>query len=665
MVKKKKISKTKSQGSFIGNAIKFVFVTGLWIGIFGALLLAWYAQELPSITKEAEFQRKTSITIKAADGSVLTRYGEVMGNSVTTEDIPPHLIYAVLAIEDRRFYYHFGIDPLGLLRAVFVNIGNGGVVQGGSTISQQLAKNLFLSQERTFKRKIQEAMLALWLEWELSKDDILAAYLNRVYLGGGVYGVDAAARYYFNKDVKDISVRESAILAGMLKAPSRYSPLNNPGLANQRANLVLKTMVESGYITEEEASNLTKLPPRPSRKPSGEDSVRYYTDWVVDGLDDLIGTPKEDIVVYTTLNPRVQEAAETALVRTLMNSGEERHMTQGAIVSMAMDGAVVALVGGRDYGLSQFNRATQGKRPAGSSFKPFVFLTALEQGWSPDDLILDAPFEEGRYRPKNFGYEYYGDIDLFTALTFSLNTATVRLAKAVGIDSVILTARNLGIISPLQPDLSTALGSSGVSLLEMATAYTAIGNGGHKMFPYAITKIENESGTLYYQRQNPGFGQQVIGTRSLQNIKAMMSGVIDYGTGQGAKVPFPAAGKTGTSQESRDALFIGFSNEMTTAVWVGNDDNSPMKNVTGGSFPARIWREVMVNSRGLFKSVGGGFDNSSFLGLLNSLTSSDERDTIEWSKEKVPFERVSESDRFQQEILREETGHMDNKRYND
>lgn len=621
--KKRKSSKSKKgESSFLGKAFKFLFVLGLWIGIFLTLLLAWYAQELPRITKEANFERKTSITVKAVNGTTLTRYGEVMGNSVTIEDIPPHLVYAVLATEDRRFYDHFGIDFLGLGRAIFVNIREGGVVQGGSTITQQLAKNLFLSQERTYKRKLQEAMLALWLEYELSKDEILSAYLNRVYLGSGIYGVDAAAKHYFGKNVKDISLREAAMLAGMLKAPSRYSPTNNPGLANKRANVVLSAMVDAGYITEKEAQSLKSLPPRPSRKPSGEESVRYFTDWVVDGLEDLIGTPTEDIVVYTTLNPKIQKTAEAALVRTLMENGEERHMSQGALVSMTLDGSVVAMIGGRDYALSQFNRAVQSKRPAGSSFKPIVYLTALEQGWSPDDIILDAPFDEGKYRPKNFGHKYYGEVDLFTALTFSLNTAAVRLAKDVGVDAFLQTARSLGIVSYLEPDLSSALGSSGVSLLEMATAYTVIGNGGYKVFPYAITKIESESGELYYQRSGHDHHPQVISPRADQEIKAMMSGVIEYGTGQGAKVPFSAAGKTGTSQESRDALFIGFSDEITTAVWVGNDDNSPMKNVTGGSFPARIWREVMARSRGLYRPTDTSrFSRQTFFDLIDNLTS--------------------------------------------
>ncbi len=631
---KKKSKKKKESSNLLPKIFKFLFVAGLWVGIIVTLLFAWYAQELPSITKEATFEKKPSIIVKAADGSTLTRYGEVVGNSVTIQDISPHLVNAVLAIEDRRFYYHFGIDPVGILRAMFVNVSKGGFVQGGSTITQQLAKNLFLTQERTLKRKIQEAMLALWLEYELSKDEILSAYLNRVYLGAGIYGVDAAAKYYFSKDVKDITIREAALLAGMLKAPSRYSPLSNPGLANQRANLVIATMVEEGYVSKDEADNLQNLPPKPANKPAGADSVRYFTDWVVEGLDDIVGTPEQDIIVTTTLDPRVQEAAQASLIKNLMESGEAKNMSQGAVVSMAMDGAVIGLIGGRDYALSQFNRATQAKRPPGSSFKPIVYLTALEQGWMPDSPIEDAPFTEGRYRPENFAGEYFGIVDLQTALALSMNTAAVRVAKEVGIQNVVSTANRLGIISQLQPDLSLALGSNGITLLEMATAYTTIGNGGYKVFPYAITKIETEDGTLIYQRDARTRHQQAFNPRDIDNLTGMMRGVIEFGTGRGAAVPFEAAGKTGTSNDSRDALFIGFSDEMVTAVWVGNDDNSPMKAVTGGSFPARIWRDTMTPSRGLHPKKRGMFARGSFFSLLENITSGGPN--ISWRDQEEP-----------------------------
>ena len=622
-----------------------------------ALVLAWYAQELPSITESAEFERKTSITVQTKGSEVLHRYGEVVGNSVTIADVPPHLVQAVMAIEDRRFYKHFGIDVLGVARAMFVNVKKQRFVQGGSTITQQLAKNLFLTQERTLKRKIQEAMLAIWLEYELSKDEILSAYLNRVYMGGGTYGVEAASQLYFKKPVGEITLRESAILAGLLKAPSRYSPTNNPSLALQRSRVVLGAMVDAGYISADEAADLKKLPPKPNRKPTGADSVRYFTDWVIDGLEDIIGTPQEDLIITTTLNKRAQNAAQAALVKTLLRDGEEKNMTQGAAVMMAMDGAVVAIVGGRDYGLSQFNRATQAKRPPGSSFKPFVYLTALQQGWSESDLIEDEPFTEGRYRPKNFGHKYYGEVDLQTSMAFSLNTAAVRLAKILGIGNVMNTARSLGIYSDLEPDLSLALGSSGVSLLEMTTAYTVIGNGGYKVFPYGIVKIEGKSGTIYYERPARQKHQKVIDDASLASLHLMMQGVVEVGTGRGALTSFPVAGKTGTSQESRDALFIGFSDEIAAGIWVGNDDNSPMVKVTGGGYPARIWREAMSKTRGQYPKVDRRlFGRDDFFSLLGQLTEG----PIEWgfsdrNDREIRFRRKANTD----------TSHEDKRRYND
>lgn len=650
-VKRKKTTKKKKR-SFLKVLFKFFFVVGLWLGIFITLLLAWYATELPSITENAEFERKMSITVQTQRGKVLTRYGEVVGNRVTVEDVPPHLVQAVMAIEDRRFYSHFGIDVLGVARAMFVNVQKGRFVQGGSTITQQLAKNLFLTQERTLKRKIQEAMLALWLEYELSKDDILSAYLNRVYLGGGTYGVEAASQLYFSKSATDIDMRESAILAGLLKAPSRYSPTNNPKLALRRSNVVISSMVDAGYILESEAEDLKAKPSKITTKQTGSDSARYFTDWIIDGLEDLIGTPQEDLIVTTTFNPRAQKAVHTALLSPIEREGEEKNMTQGAAVMMSMDGAIVALVGGKDYSASQFNRATQAKRPPGSSFKPFVYLTALQQGWKAHDLIEDAPFTKGRYRPKNFGHEYYGEVDLQTAMAFSLNTAAVRLADIVGISHVMNTARTLGVFSNLEPDLSLALGSSGVSLLEMTTAYSVIGNGGYRVFPYGITKIQGQSGTVYYERPKRQKHQKILDDDSLNALHLMMQSVVEVGTGRAAMTSFPVAGKTGTSQDSRDALFVGFSDEVAMGVWLGNDDNSPMKRVTGGGYPARIWREIMSKTRGQYPKVDQRlFGRDDFFSLLGDLADGQ----IDWGRDRSPFRKRTTN----------HSSHEDKRRYND
>ncbi len=591
---------SKKKRSIFSHLVRSIILLGLWCGIGVTLLFAWYALELPSITRNANFERKASITVKAADGEVIGRYGDIKGENVTAEDLPPELVYAVLAIEDRRFYSHWGIDFYGIARAIGTNLLRGRFVQGGSTITQQLAKNLFLSQERTLKRKIQEAMLALWLEHELTKDEILSAYLNRVYMGSGTYGVDAASKLYFKKEVKDLTLKECATLAGLLKAPSRYSPLSNPELSRQRTETVLKAMTDAGYISGAQANVLSFGPPIPPPKPGPGDSERYYADWVVDSLQDLIGTPDEDIIVETTMDRSLQKVAAESLSKVILESGQEKHISQGAVVSMLPDGKVVALVGGYDYKSNQFNRATQALRQPGSSFKPIVYLAALESGFKPDDVLVDAPFTQGRYRPKNFGNKYYGEVSLETALMLSLNTISVQLVKAIGPAKVIEVARRLGITSPLNNDLSQALGTNTLPPLEMAGAYAAIANGGIAIHPYGIVKIESEDGKLYYQRQAPRDTMRVVSSDNIDTLVGMMQNVIEYGTGQGAKLPWPAYGKTGTSQDSRDAWFIGFTPEIVTAVWLGNDDNTSMKAVTGGSFPAHIWRDVMMAAHGRF-----------------------------------------------------------------
>ncbi len=603
----KRSTKKTQNRSFFGFCFKWLTVIGLWVGIFVVGLFAWYAQELPDITESASFDRKNAIIVKAADGSIAARYGDIIGNQVTTDDMPQHLVQAVLATEDRRFYYHFGLDPLGLARAMFVNAREGRVAQGGSTITQQLAKNLFLSRERTLKRKIQEAMLAFWLEYELTKDEILSAYLNRVYLGSGTFGVDAASRLYFEKPVEEISLRESATLAGLLKAPSRYSPNSNPSLSKQRTDVVLTAMMDAGYITQEQLDGETKAIPKPMQKPANEMSDRFYTDWIVDQLQDLIGTPTEDIVIETTLNSKIQNTITTSINDVIDQYGADKNISQGAFVVMRPNGAVVAIVGGKNYSESQFNRATQALRPPGSAFKPLVYLTALEQGWSPQDLIEDNPITNWRYRPKNFGGQYYGEVTLEEALTYSLNTAAVRLMKEVGPTAVINTAQRMGITSELQPDLSLALGSSGISLLEMAGAYSVIANGGSYAKPYGITKIiSKDTGELYYQRTDDRNMKRVFKQHDIQNITSMMHSVMQYGTGRGAAFTGSAAGKTGTSDDSRDALFMGFTRELVGISWFGNDDNSPMKGVTGGSYPARTWREVIASASGSYSPVYAG-----------------------------------------------------------
>ncbi len=610
MVKKKTTKKSakksttkktnKKNGFWVSNfkfLIKWGLVVGLWCAIILTGILLWYASELPTITKTMVFERRPTIIIKAQNGDVVDRYGDVKGEIVNVENLPPHITNAVMAIEDRRFYDHFGMDIKGIARAFFVNIKKGGFVQGGSTITQQLAKNLFLSRERTLKRKIQELMLAFQLERELTKDEILSAYLNRVYLGSGAYGVDAASKVYFNKSAHEINIREAATIAGLLKAPSRYSPSASPERAAARTKVVLKAMVDAGYVEQLEIDKYMDVPPAPRRKPSSGKSVRYYTDYIVSQLDDLIGNVDSDIIVTTTLNQTIQDELESSITKAVLRYGEDRNVEQGAGVFIRLDGAVVALAGGKNYSRSEFNRVTHSLRPPGSSFKPIVYLTALENGWDINSIIADEPITEGRYRPKNFGHEYFGEITLFEALTRSLNTVAVNLMRDVGAESVIAMAQRLGITANLQPNLSTALGSSGVPMMQMVTAYATLGRGGLAVEPYSIKKIENKEGEILYQRSPPKQTRQVVETGEVIQITAMMQSVIQNGTGQAASIPYPSAGKTGTSQDFRDAWFIGFSSKYAGAVWFGNDDNSPTKRLTGGSAPAQVWRDVMTQAQ--------------------------------------------------------------------
>ncbi len=595
-------SKTKKQKnnaaskSVLGFIFKWLFVLGLWVGIALTITLAWFARELPDITEQMMFDRRPTITVIANDNTVIDRHGDIKGETVSVTDLPKHVSEAILATEDRRFYLHFGIDPIGIIRAFGVNIVRGGFVQGGSTITQQLAKNLFLSRDRTLKRKIQEAMLALWLETKLSKDEILSAYMNRVYLGSGAYGIDAAARVYYNKSAKDLTIREAATIAGLLKAPSRYSPSNNPSLSAQRTRVVLKSMEEAGYLDKAEFKRLDNLPPAPPRKPSSGNTIRYFTDYIVGQVEGLIGIPKEDIIVETTLDKDIQAKAEEAVTKALLTFGTNYKVSQGAAMVMSLDGAIVAMVGGRDYDLSEYNRATHSLRSPGSSFKPIVYLSALENGWNPNSTIIDEPITIGKYRPQNYGNEYYGEVTLTQALTRSLNTVAFNLIKNVGPESVIGLSRRLGITADLEPNLSLALGSNGIPMIQMTTAYATIGRGGVAVDPFAVIRIKNKDGEILYEQPSEKSARQVVSRGYVSQLTGMMQSVVQFGTGQAAQGPYMAAGKTGTSQEFRDAWFVGFTNQYAGAVWVGNDDNSPMKRVTGGMIPASVWREIMTTA---------------------------------------------------------------------
>lgn len=588
--------KSYDRPSLFWRLVKWMFVLGLWVSIGVIGVLAWYARELPKIIENPKFKKEVSITVLANDGSVIGRYGDLKGNTLTIQEVPKHMLDAVLAVEDRRFYHHFGIDPIGLTRAIYVNMRSKDRTQGGSTITQQLAKNLFLTQEKTYKRKIQEALLALWLEKELTKDEILMAYLNRVYMGAGTYGIEAATKVYFNKPVKDLTLYESAVLAGLLKAPSRYSPLANKKASRERAKVVLSTMVDAGFIKQKDADNAMTHKSKEDPSAADGDSSRYFADWIVDNLDNLIGTPAEDLVVETTLDPQVQEAAATVIKETVEKNSAKLKVSQGAAVVLRPDGSIVAMVGGVDYKTSQYNRAAQGLRQPGSSFKPIVYLAALERGFSPYDLVVDEPITEGRYRPQNFGNKYYGQVTLIEALTYSLNTVSVRLAKAIGPDAVVGAARRMGITADLESSLALSLGSSEVPMIEMAQAYATIQSGGYAVKTFGVKRIRDRNDKIVYEYK-PEATPRVFRGSDVGALTDMMASVVQNGTGAAAASPFFVAGKTGTSQDYRDAWFDGFTNDFIGVVWFGNDDNSSMKSVTGGGLAAGTWKKIIVAAK--------------------------------------------------------------------
>ncbi|MEO3432424.1 PBP1A family penicillin-binding protein [Inquilinus sp. CAU 1745] len=572
---------------------KWSALAAVWGGVFMFGVLAWFAYDLPPIDDVAMPERRPAVTVLAQDGSTIARYGDLTGDTVRVDEMPDHLVQAVLAIEDRRFYSHFGLDPLGLARAAVANFRAGRVVQGGSTITQQLAKILFLTPERTYRRKVQEAMLAVWLEANYTKDEILSAYMNRVYLGAGTYGFDAAAKAYFGVPASAVNLRQGAILAGLLKAPSRYSPASSPLLARQRSELVLTAMVDAGYVTREDLARLDDIPPVPRRRPGAGQGGRYFGNWIADAVPDYVGSTAGDVRVATTLDRELQVLAERVVAEHLARSGEEGRVGQAALVALSHDGSVVAMVGGRSYDQSQFNRAVQARRQPGSAFKPFVYLAALEQGLRPYESVLDAPIDISGYSPENYGGGYLGPITATEALARSANTAAVRVLERAGVGNVIDVAKRLGISSPLGEDLSLALGTSEVTLLELTGAYAGLARGGQAVWPHAIETITDRSGEMIYQRQGDGPGETVRPWH-VSELNRMMSAVLDIGTGRAAEIGRPAAGKTGTTQNYRDAWFLGYTADYTVGVWVGNDDGQPMNRVTGGGLPARIWHDFMV-----------------------------------------------------------------------
>lgn len=561
--------------------------------IIAGVPLAFFALDLPTVD-EAVLTRRPNIRLFDATGWEIANFGDIYGASVNLKTLPSYVPAAVVSVEDRRFYSHPGVDIRGLARAFVQDIKAGARVQGGSTITQQVAKNLFLTPDRTIARKVKEALLAVKLERMFTKDEILSLYMNRVYFGNGIYGFEAASERFFNRPAKDLTIFQSAVLAGLLKAPSHYNPVREPDRAKERARVVLKTMVETQAITPEQSTAALNSADHALKAVANPTSTgRYFADWVLSQVDSYIGAVDRDVIVKTTLDGRLQAQAETVLAKHLDASGEKLNVGQGAVVVLGTDGAVRAMVGGRDYGDSQFNRATQALRQPGSAFKPFVYLAGVEAGYRADDMITDAPLKIGKWKPQNFTNTYEGPVTYETAFAKSLNTAAVRVAQHVGINAVINVAHRLGIAEKLQPDLSLSLGSGEVTLLELAGAYTPFANGGQAVLPYAIESITDRDGKQLYVRAGGGLGQ-VIAPEPLAVMNHMMTQVIARGTGTAAAFGYPAGGKTGTSSDFRDAWFMGFTADYVTGVWVGNDSGAYMKKVTGGGLPAQVWRAVMI-----------------------------------------------------------------------
>lgn len=559
--------------------LRWSIILAIWGGLVATVMVLWYSRDLPRPESALDAVRRPSLTLEDRTGRVIATYGDLVGEPLRLRDFPRALPEAVIAVEDRRFYHHGGIDPIGLIRALYVNLTAGRVVQGGSTITQQVAKTLFLSNARTTKRKVQELLLTLWLERHFTKDEILEIYLNRVYLGSGAWGMDAAAKVYFGVSARRVTLAQAAVLAGLPRAPSRFNPRVNPGAAIARAKEVLGTMVAAGDISQQQAQDAAAqiaFAPAPA-------AAGWFADWVAEQSQSVVA-PDTDAILKTTLDARIQSLAETRLAALLDGPGAAQGASEGAVIVLdAETGAVSAMVGGRSYTASSFNRAVMARRQPGSSFKPFVWLSALESGMTPDDTVLDAPITIGHWSPVDFEHRFLGEITLEEALAQSINTASVRLLiKAGGPKVVAAAAARLGIADKLPANDSLALGTGEVGLMELTASYAAFFNGGHRVIPHGLDTV-------------PHAGTQVVDPAYAAMMVRMLGAVVSRGTGRAAAVPGAVvAGKTGTTQDSRDAWFIGCARGTLIGVWLGNDDDRPMKGVMGGGLPARLFHDIAI-----------------------------------------------------------------------
>lgn len=593
----KRIKKAKqTTNPEVTNAIIFI------VSIFLAAVVAFklYLVSLPPIKNLNEFKPNIVTKFYSSDEEVIKTFTAFTFSKVDLENIPDNLQKAIIATEDKNFYKHKGYDLSGLARSTLANIASGHVVQGASTITQQLARILFLSNEKTFTRKIKELIVAVRIEKTIPKDKILEMYLNNVYLGSGAYGVDGASQIYFNKKISQLTLAECALIAGLPQAPSVYSPFHDKDLAIERRNQVLKRMYRMRFITKDEfeSAKQEKLHLNPLPEIYTLNKAPYFCDYVMKELEKLgfdeVEISQGGYKVVTTLDYKAQQKANESIIRTMNAWGLKGDKRQAALFSFSpIDGRILAYAGGKDYSKSQYDRVTQSVRPPGSAFKPFIYAAAIEKGLEPNDLLEDTPFKAGDWAPKNYHNKYRGKIPAYKALMVSSNVCAARLIQSTGVRSVIQMARVLGITTPLEYDYTIALGSNGVKLFEMTRAYGAFANGGYKVEPYAIERIETSRGKIVYQAPKTKIAK-VMDTNTAASLTSMLKTVITSGTGKAADIKKPAAGKTGTTDDYRDACFIGYTPDVVTGVWVGNDDNTKNNNVTGGTVPAIIWKEVMT-----------------------------------------------------------------------
>lgn len=588
----KKIRGFKYTKGAWGKFFYYFIYFGIWCGIFLSIVLLYLALTLPNIEHITNQTRKPSITIVDRNNQKIMSVNDLYGRTVDVETLPPYVWQAVVAVEDKRFYSHFGVDVRGLFRAVVNNILKRKSAQGGSSITQQLAKNVFLSSERSLSRKIQEVMITLWLEHKFTKDQILSLYLNRVSLVGGKYGIAIASEVLFNKSVYDINVAEAAILAGMLKAPTRLNPMNNKEASLSRAKVVLSLMKEQNYINNSQYEEALKYNyVNPNNK---HNQIRYFIDYTLNEMNSLVSDVSKDIIIYTTLDNNIQKTAENIAKTYMENSGKKYNFSQIASIVMDIEGNILAMIGGKDYTESQFNRTNQMKRQPGSAFKPFVYLAALEKGFKPNDMFDDKLSSIDNWTPRNHDEKYTGPITMADALEKSVNTVPVQIAKQIGLRSIILMARKLGLIDKISNDYTIILGTSETTLLDLTSAYATFANKGYGVIPHSIVKITDTMGNVIYERSGSGVGK-LLSNQEVENMNYMLRRVIEGGTGANANIKGTyICGKTGTSQNNRDAWFIGYSPKYIAGIWIGNDNNESMSNASyGGTIPAKIFKAIM------------------------------------------------------------------------